>query len=173
MKKEDRFNTIILENDERIRRICRYHNSNQTDREDMYQEILVNIWKSLDNFKGESNINTWIYRIAVNTSLSYTGKSFKKMKFLIDGDTHNLNALIDEEAMEEKMDLEAKLEQLQLELNTLSVIDKALVSLLLEELSMKEISLIIGISESNVKVKIHRIKAQLKTQLIYSNDENR
>ncbi len=165
MKKEELFNHIIQENDERIRRICRYHNANLTDQEDMYQEILVNIWKSLKNFKGDANINTWIYRIAVNTSLSYTGKSFRQMKFMVDIDTQNLHSLVDEEQLNEKLKMESLLEILQVELNTLSVIDKALVSLLLEGLSMKEISQIIGISEANVKVKIHRIKVQLKNNL--------
>lgn len=128
----------------------------------MYQEILVNIWNSLDRFRGESSISTWIYRIAVNTSLSFTGKAFRYMKLQIHDDQQNLNVLLDEDDLEMALKKEAELAQLQTHLNLLSVIDKALISLLLEGLSMREIAEVIGLTEPNVKVKIHRIKAELK-----------
>ncbi|WP_164977401.1 RNA polymerase sigma factor [Ancylomarina salipaludis] len=165
MKKEEQFNQILSENSERIQRICRYYNSNAEDQKDMYQEVLVNIWKSLDNFRGDSAISTWVYRVAVNTSLSFTGKAFKQMKLMVNTDTQNLSSIIDDESLAEKQKEESQFNLLQTELNMLSVIDKALISLMLEGLSMKEIADVIGISEPNVKVKIHRIKAQLKTKL--------
>lgn len=162
MKKEEKFNAIVSENSERIQRICRYYNSNTEDQKDMYQEVLVNIWKSLDSFRGDSAISTWVYRVAVNTSLSYTGKAYRRMKLMVNSDTQNLNSLMDEENLKEKLEQEEQLEQLQTELNQLSVIDKALISLMLEGLTMKEIADVIGITEPNVKVKIHRVKTQLK-----------
>lgn len=165
LKKEERFNKIVVENKERILRICRYYNANIADQKDMYQEILINIWKCLDHYRGEASINTWVYRVAVNTALSYTGKAFREMKLMVDADTENLHLVINDNELEQKQIEEEQLILLKIELNTLSVIDKALVSLMLEGLSMKEISDVIGISESNVKVKIHRIKAQLKTRL--------
>lgn len=131
----------------------------------MYQEILVNIWNSLDNFRGESAINTWIYRIAVNTSLSYTGKAYKHMKLMVNSDNFNLNSILEDESFKAKQLQEKQLELMQNELNTFSVIDKALISLMLESLSMKEIADVIGITESNVKVKIHRIKTQLRKKM--------
>ena len=131
----------------------------------MYQEVLVNIWKSLDNFRGDSAISTWVYRVAVNTSLSFTGKSYKQMKLMVHSDTQNLSSILDEENLEEKLQQEDLLDRMQVELNLLSVIDKTLISLMLEGLNMKEVANIIGISESNTKVKIHRIKAQLKSKL--------
>lgn len=131
----------------------------------MYQEVLVNIWKSLDSFRGDSAISTWVYRVAVNTSLSYTGKAYRRMKLMVNSDTQNLNSLMDEENLKEKLKQEEQLEQLQTELNQLSVIDKALISLMLEGLTMKEIADVIGITEPNVKVKIHRVKTQLKEKL--------
>jgi RNA polymerase sigma-70 factor (ECF subfamily) len=165
LNKEERFNKIVVENQERILRICRYYNANVADQKDMHQEILINIWKSLDHYRGEAAINTWVYRVAVNTALSYTGKAFREMKLMVDAETENLHLFIDEQELEQKQLEEEQLILLKIELNTLSVIDKALVSLLLEGLSMKEISDVIGITEPNVKVKIHRIKAQLKTRL--------
>ncbi len=131
----------------------------------MYQEVLVNIWKSLDSFRGESALSTWIYRVAVNTSLTFTGKAFSHMKLMVNGNTKNLNSVLDDESLKEKLEQENQLEKLQNELNQLSVIDKALISLMLEGLSMKEISDVIGITEPNVKVKIHRVKTQLKEKL--------
>ena len=172
MKKEDRFNKIVEENGERIQRICRYYNANTEDQKDMYQEVLVNIWKSLDNFRGDSAISTWIYRIAVNTSLGFTGKSYKQMKLMVDADTQNLNSILDDENLKEKQKLDAQLDRLQNELNQLSVIDKAIISLVLEGLNLKEIAGIIGITEPNVRVKVHRIKAQLKSNLKGGKHEN-
>jgi len=165
LKKEDQFNQILSENSDRIQRICRYYNSNTEDQKDMYQEVLVNIWKSLDNFRGDSAISTWVYRVAVNTSLSFTGKTYKQMKLIVSTDTQNLSSILDDEGLEDKQKEESQFNLLQSELNMLSVIDKALISLMLEGLSMKEIADVIGINEPNVKVKIHRIKAQLKTKL--------
>lgn len=164
MKKENKFNDIVTDNGERIKRICNYYSSNQEDRKDMYQEILVNIWKSLDSFRGDASISIWIYRIAVNTSLGFTGKAFKQMQMIVDADTENISLLLDD-GIDEKLEQEARLNQLQIELNQMSVIEKSLMSLLLEGLSMREIADVIGIAEPNVKVKIHRIKEQLKSKL--------
>ncbi len=164
-KKEIEFKQIVADNSERIQRICRYYNPNAEDQKDMYQEILVNIWKSLDKFRGDSAISTWIYRIAVNTALSFSGKTFRHLKMRIDCDPNQLNLLLDDDEMDQKLKQEADLEQLQTQLNLLSVIDKALISLVLEGLSMREIAEVIGLTEPNVKVKIHRIKEQLKQQL--------
>lgn len=161
--KEQQFNRIVIENSERIKRVCRYYSSNKQDQEDIYQDILLNIWRSLDNFRGDASLNTWIYRIAVNTSLTYKGKIYKEMQLCIDADTSNLANIIDEK--DDKQLKEKQLNTLQAELNQLPVIDKSLISLTLEGLSMKEIANVIGITESNVKVKIHRIKKQLKDNL--------
>lgn len=165
MKKEELFNKIVSENSDRIRRICAFYNANTHDQQDMCQEVLVNIWNSLDNFRGESAVSTWIYRIAVNTSLQYTGKAYKNMKLIVNADTGILSNVLDDQELSYKQLEEEQFENLQRELNLLSVIDKALISLMLEGLSMKEIAEVIGITETNVKVKIHRIKAELKNKL--------
>lgn len=165
MNKEEKFNEIVSESSDRIRRICRYYNSNEEEQKDMYQEVLVNIWKSLDSFRGDSALSTWVYRVAVNTSLTYTGKAYRHMKLMVNGDTANLNSVLDDDNLKAKLEQEKQLDKLQTELNLLTVIEKALISLMLEGLSMKEIADIIGITEPNVKVKIHRVKAQLKEKL--------
>lgn len=162
--KEQEFNKIVIENSELIKRICRYYNSNIQDQQDMYQEILINIWRSLDKFRGESKLSTFIYRIAVNVSITYASKSFKESKLYVSRDTNNIDEIIDQ-PQDDKVVKEKQIQQLQNVLNTMSIIDKALISLVLEGLSMKEIANVIGITEPNVKVKIHRIKTHLKEEL--------
>lgn len=165
MNKEEQFNALVAENNERIKRICSYYNNDQEAQKDIYQEILINIWRSLDSFRGDAAISTWIYRIAVNTALSFTGKAYKYMKLIVRADHREIGNLIANDGIAEKLREEQQFETLQNELNLLSVIDKALISLMLEGLSMKEIANVIGITESNVKVKIHRIKEELKLKL--------
>ena len=93
------------------------------------------------------------------------------MKLMISADTQNLNLITNGDNDGETGDREKRIETLQQELNQLSVIDKALISLMLEGLSMREIAEIIGITEPNVKVKIHRIKNHLKERLKIDNHE--
>lgn len=169
--KEIQFKRIVDENGERIMRICSYYNANAEDRKDMYQEVLVNVWKSLDRFRGDSKISTWVYRIAVNTSLNFNGKTYRQTKLLVDKDVQNLNVLFDDEEAMSKEKLDADLESLQTQLNLLSVIDKAMITLMLEGLTTREIADIIGLTEPNVRVKIHRIKEQLRTQLTTTNND--
>jgi RNA polymerase sigma-70 factor, ECF subfamily len=163
--KEDQFKRIIEENGGRIMRICRYYNSNSEDQKDMYQEVLINVWKSLDRFRGDSKESTWVYRIAVNTSLNFTGKVYRNMKLIVDKDVHNLGVLFDDDDIDKKEKYESDLDTLQTQLNLLSVIDKTMISLMLEGLSTREIADIIGLTEPNVRVKIHRIKENLRSQV--------
>ncbi len=163
--KEEKFNKIVSENSERIQRICRYYNSNIAEQQDMYQEILTNIWKSIDNFRGDAKVSTWIYRIAVNVSISYVTKSIKQSQIYVNTDTENLGDIIEDNHIDDLINNEKQIEDLQNAINTLSVIEKAMISLMLEGISMKEIAKVIGITEPNVRVKIHRIKTQLKNQL--------
>ena len=93
------------------------------------------------------------------------------MKLMISADTDNLNLITNGDNDDEPEGREKRIEKLQQELNLLSVIDKALISLMLEGLSMREIAEIIGITEPNVKVKIHRIKNHLKERLKIDNHE--
>lgn len=165
MNKEEKFNAIVSESSEHIDRICRYYCGNPEDQKDIFQEVMINIWKSLDNFRGDSSISTWVYRVAVNTALTYTGKAYKNMKLMVNGNMQNFMAILDEVELQQKMDQEKQLVMLQTELNLLSVIEKALISLMLEGLTMKEIADVIGITETNVKVKIHRVKVHLKEKL--------
>jgi RNA polymerase sigma-70 factor (ECF subfamily) len=168
LSKEQQFKQIIEENKGRIQRICGYYAPSEEDKKDMVQEVLVNIWKSLDNFRGESAISTWIYRITVNTSISYAGKEVRRLRLNIDKDIEAFQNIMDDTV--DHYDANASFENLGNALNQLSVIDKLLISLSLEKLSTREIAEVIGITEPNVRVKIHRIKENLRTQMIKSHE---
>lgn len=169
-RKEERFNVLVNENQQKILKICKYYAPVAEDQKDIYQEILVNIWKSLDGFRGEAQESTWIYRIALNTAIGFAGKEFRRMKIIIDGGEKNLYNLMSEDDSDFKLK-DSQINQLQDQLNQLSVIDKAIMSLVLEDLSMKEIAEIIGITEPNVRVKVHRIKEILREKMNGGNYE--
>ncbi|NTV84040.1 MAG: sigma-70 family RNA polymerase sigma factor [Bacteroidales bacterium] len=165
LAKEQKFKQLVEENRERIRRICRYYAPAPEDQKDMYQEILMNIWKSLDKFRGEAAVSTWVYRISVNTALGFAGKELRRLKLNLGFDSERfLNILTDEEKSASSL-TENQINGLQTALNQLSVVDKLLISLALEDLPTREIADIIGITETNTRVKIHRIKEQLKKQM--------
>jgi len=170
-RKEERFNLLIKENRHKILRICRHYASVAEDQKDIYQEIIVNIWKSLDTFRGEALESTWVYRIALNTAMGFAGKEFRRMRVVLDVGERTLNNFISEEDSEIKL-RDDQVKMLQIHLNQLSIIEKAIMSLVLEELTMKEIAEIIGITEPNVRVKIHRIKETLKEMMKGGGHEN-
>jgi len=163
-KKEEIFRTIIRENKEKISSICRYYSSNEDDHNDMYQEVLINIWKSLENFRGDAQLSTWVYRVSVNTALGFAKKEIRRKKIFIRQDDEKLRDLLDydEGQIPEK---EIMLQSLENKINLLSVVDKIIITLVLESVSNKEIASVIGITEPNVRVKIHRIKNELKEML--------
>ncbi|MDA3953287.1 MAG: RNA polymerase sigma factor [Bacteroidales bacterium] len=163
-KKDEKFRKIISENEQKISSICRYYSSNDEDHKDMYQEVLINVWKSIDSFRGDSQLSTWIYRVAVNTAMGFANKEIRRQKiFLGDKDNRLQNFIdVDEGSVKEKEKLFQILEN---QINQLSVIDKIIITLVLESVNHKEIASVIGITEPNVRVKIHRIKNELKEVL--------
>ncbi|MGL1886948.1 MAG: RNA polymerase sigma factor [Reichenbachiella sp.] len=168
MDKEEWFKEIASQNDARLQRMCRYYVDGTEDRKDLFQEILTNIWKSLNSFKGDASVHTYVYRVAVNTCINFRGKLLKEQKQHFNWDPSILEAIAADNDHSDGDIKEAQLINLESELNVLSIIDKTLITLMLEGLSMKDISNIVGITEPNVKTKIHRIKHTLKTKLTAS-----
>lgn len=116
-------------------------------------------------------LGTWFSRIAVNTSLDYAGKSYKKMKLNVDIEKTDLKNLLIEGENDPELE-EHHYQELRIHLNNLGIIDKAIMGLVLDDLSTREIAEIIGITESNVRVKIHRIKETLKSNMKGEKYEN-
>lgn len=162
--KDRQYKQIIEENQGRIRSVCRYYTGVSDDSEDLYQEILINVWRGLEKFRGDAQLSTWVYRIAVNTALSFVNKKNKYLNFNTYLDEGKAASLSGEDG-EAEFDQEKQLELVSDLINQLSVVDKIIMSLVLEELSTKEIAEIVGITESNVRVKIHRIKEELREKI--------
>jgi len=164
MSKEHLFRQAIQENENKIFRICRYYFTDKDDYNDAFQESLIRIWQNIDSFRNESKMSTWIFRVVANTCLSGLRRD-KKRKELITSTTILENIHIpDAEPIEEDHHAEHKLEFFRRFMQHISVVDRMLVSLYLEELSTKEMAEVTGLSESNVRVKIHRIKEQIKKE---------
>lgn len=128
------------------------------DRKDLIQEIFIQLWKSFDNYNDEYKYSTWIYRISLNVAISFYRKENTRTK-ISDPFTDGIFNFADTNDTEEK---EINLSILQQFISELKELDKALMLLYLEEKNYKEISEIIGYSETNVATKIGRIKQKLK-----------
>ena len=129
----------------------------QDEVNDLFQEVLVSLWKGLESFKGESDIKTWIYRVSLNTCIS---SERKKKRNTVPLDMNiNLFEDRDEDTRQVKM--------LYNRISRLGFFDRAIVLLWLENLSYEEIAAIVGISVKNVSVRLVRIREQLKNM---SND---
>ena len=161
MEKEAFFNSIYKDHKDKIYRICCFYFQDLEDRKDLFQEILTNVWRGLDRFEGRSKISTWIFRIAVNTCMAFFKQQFKE-KDRLNSYKNDMNPKLDNTSNEVQ---EEKIEQLHIAIADLNKIEKAIVSLMLEDFKQKDIAEIIGLSENNTRVKIHRIKVKLKSIL--------
>ncbi len=136
-------------------KIIRAYAKHQENQEDLFQDICLQIYRSIPNFKGKSAISTWIYRIALNTALKWSAKEKKHMEGHqeIEKVEHVLE--MNDHAEDDR------LAWLYQEIHQLNEIDRSLTILLMEGYSYKEMASMVGISESNIGVKIHRIKKHL------------
>ncbi len=163
MEKESRYREIIEANRDRIFRICCSYVRDQDERMDVFQDIIINIWKSLETFRDESEVTTWVYRIAVNTCLTYLRTEKRRLKYYDSGASMTVDLIPQEEEDEGQEELHRSIEHMYKCISRLSPVDRALVALYLEDVGSKETAEILGISEVNVRVKLHRIRKALKS----------
>jgi len=152
---EEEFLKTIHENQALIHKVCNIYRNNKEDKEDLFQEITYQLWKSYPKFQGRSKITTWMYRISLNTAMA----SFRKQKVVITEVKE-----FPEPKLEEK-ETNLQREQLLYAIRKLDDSEKAIISLFLDNMSNSEISEIIGISKNNVSVRLNRIKNKLKNIL--------
>ena len=143
---------------EKIFRICVSYTKDTEEAKDLFQEVLVNIWKSLPKFKGDSSLSTWIYRITINVSLRYKTNLIKNRFRFSRIKSISIESVSSQ--AEESPD-EKKLKLLRACIRELNEVDKAVITLHLEELPYKEICLITGLKENTVAVRVKRIKEKL------------
>lgn len=148
-----------------LHKVARMYMDNTEDREDLHQEIIIQLWKSYANFKGNSTFSTWMYRVAVNTAITY----FKK-------DKRRNDRFSSEKVREPASENYDPLKDRQLEIfyqavHQLNHVEKALIFYFMEGLSHRDIGLQLGISEGNARVKLARTKDQLQNIIKKSNYE--
>ena len=142
-----------------IIKLCRAYTSSQEDFEDYYQEVCLQIWRSKDNFREESQWSTWVYRISLNVCLTLLKKKKNNVQLFV-SDSITAKETEDNYAFSDE-----SLNLLYDAIRKLSEIDRAVIMLYLEEKSQKEIAEIIGTNPNNIGVRVKRIKTRLKKLL--------
>lgn len=152
----------INENKGIIHKVAKMYMDNALDQEDLFQEIVMQLWKAYPSFKGTSKFSTWMYRVALNTAIVFFKKDSRKI------DKASLNEQIDIAEVNDSHEKEEKLAYLYKAVQELNQIEKALIFLFLENQSHREIAHNLGITEINARVKLNRTKEKLQ-QIIKKN----
>ena len=140
-----------------IFKISKMYMDNHDDQNDLFQEIVYQVWKSFHSFEGKSEFSTWLYRIALNTAIIFL-KSKKRRSFIQNDDVSVYKIKEEDYNLEDEL----KLKQMYEAIQKLNPIDKALIFYYLEDFSGKEMAEQMGISEGNARVKLNRAKEKLK-----------
>ena len=151
--KEKTFAQIVREQKSTIYTVCYMFSTDRDEVNDLFQEVLINLWRGFDGFEGRSDIRTWVYRVALNTCISLDRKRRRRSDFELKMD---INLFEDRDSDTRQVDLQHK------RIAQLQPFDRAIVLLWLEDMSYDEIGQIVGISTKNVSVRLVRIKDQLK-----------
>lgn len=154
---ENKFLSDFEANQNIVHKICRLYTTNQDAHNDLFQEVTIQLWKNYSKFRGEAKFSTWMYRVALNTAISLYRKSTRTVKTQdITDYAFKIKAVNYDETEE------LQLKALYNAIRKLNDIDKALIFLYLEDNPYKEISVTLGISEVNARVKMNRAKEKLK-----------
>ena len=153
---EKQFEKHIRENELLIYKVCRVYARTETERQDLFQEVVIQLWKAFPNFKGQSKFSTWLYRVALNTAIT----GLRKQKNFID--TYEPAALPQRIDDNTSLEAEEQLAQLYKSIEQLNQVEKAVVMLYMEDKTYEEMEEILGISQGNLRVKMNRIKEKLR-----------
>ena len=153
MKEHEKlFTSMVEEQKQTIYMICYLFSKNPTEVEELYQDVLINLWKGFSAFEGRSSVRTWVWRVSLNTCITWQRKSRKKrLPLELSVDLYNDT---DSDTRQIKM--------LHNRISQLGPFDRAIVLLWLENMTYEEIGEIVGISAKNVSVRLFRIKEQLR-----------
>lgn len=151
---EQEFVTLIQEYERVIYKVCYLYTTPHATLNDLYQEVVINLWKAYPKFRNECKISTWIYRIALNTCISFIRKE-KNIPEIV-----TLSQIADR--IEETDETQVILKRLYSMINRLGQLEKSIVLLYLEDKSYEEIAEITGLTLTNVATKLSRIKDKLR-----------
>ncbi len=140
-----------------IHKVCILYETDHDAREDLFQEIVLQLWKSFPNFRGDSKITTWMYRIALNTAISALRK-YKRKPFTEDIKEFHFNISEQYDNEEQKENLQ----KLQWAIRQLPEIERGMIMMALDEIPYEEIAETIGITQNNVRVRMNRIREKLR-----------
>ncbi|MCS7073952.1 MAG: sigma-70 family RNA polymerase sigma factor [Bacteroidia bacterium] len=153
---EQEFLNLIKENAGLLYKFIHLYVDDEEDKKDLYQEMLVQLWHSLPTFKGDSKISTWMYKVCLNTALTFRKKNVKIQFTPLDSTL----PLSDQSVSDADT-----VERLYRAIKTLSEIDRTIITLHLDGYQNEEIAELCGISKNHVAVKLHRIKQALTLKL--------
>lgn len=154
---EKDFLNIVEENQGIIYKVCKMYRDSIEDQEDLFQEVVLQLWKAFPKFRNESKVSTWMYRIALNTAIAIFRKNKIELEYKENIPKEFHSKYNDEQSENEEKMFEA--------IRTLNKAERAIVALFLEDYPYKEIAEITGMTENYVGVKISRIKEKLKKNL--------
>ena len=135
--------------------------------DDMFQEICIQVWRAYPQFKGDSKFSTWLYRVAINTAISWIRKEKKHQ--LNNSDDENIFGVYDDTPFYVEEEKKEQVTSLHRAIKKLNDVDRTLVMLYLDEVAYADIAEILGLTVNNIKVKMNRVKKRLKK--IMDNDE--
>ncbi len=157
VERDRSFEDILENNKHKIYRLCRIYAVSPIEPQDLFQEIVYEVWRSFKSFKGKASIDTWIYRISLNVCLRSKIKLDKKNSH--EARLESIQFIKADSEYDE--DQEDKFQMLRSCISVLNEVDKSLIVLHLEELSYKDIGVITGLTENHVAVKMKRIRKKL------------
>jgi len=156
VKSQQEFLNLIEKNKGILHKVSRMYMDDSEDRNDLVQEIVLQLWKSYERFEGNSQFSTWMYRVSLNTALTYFKKEKKK------SNRYTFLENVDKVDEADSGDKEQQLELFYKAVHELNKVEKALIFLFLEGQSHKEIGQNLGITEGNARVKLNRTKDKLQ-----------
>ena len=151
---EQEFVALIQTNERIIYKVCYMYTTPNNTLNDLYQEVVLNLWKAFPNFRRECKVSTWVYRIALNTCISFIRKE-KNIPEII-------TLTLENDRTDDEDETETMLKQMYKMINQLGQLEKSIVLLYLEDKSYEEISEITGLTLTNVATKLSRIKDKLR-----------
>ena len=149
------FTKMVREYRKTIYTVCYFFSNNPVDVDDLFQEVLVNLWKSFAKFRGDSSPKTWIWRVSLNTCCNVERGKKRNVP--------TVPLVIDKDVLGESGDVGRQVKMLYDRLNRLELFDRAIILLWLESMSYDEIAAIVGITTAAVTSRLFRIKEQLKS----------
>ena len=150
------FTKMVREHRKTIYTVCYFFSDNPTEVDDLFQEVLVNLWKSYPKFRGDSSVKTWVWRVSLNTCCAINRADKRRVPTVLLGIDKDLLVSDNDQSS-------AQIKMLYDRINKLELFDRAIILLWLESMSYDEIAAIVGITASAVTSRLFRIKEQLKS----------